>query len=81
METPDVIYIDGRNAYANLPVFSTCCNIKYIRADLPELTLEDIKELYNIVSNLVYKDGYSIPISNAGYEEVLRKFNEYRAKK
>jgi hypothetical protein len=79
MEAPKEIYIDGKNTYASLPVFSNYCNIKYIRADLTELTWEDMLEIVKIDMTLF--DGFSRQkdVENH-FEEVLRRFKEYKQK-
>ena len=82
MEAPEVIYTDGRSTFAPAPVFSqTNANIKYIRADLAELTIEDIELLhtflYAIKNNKTGCFTFT-RLSNVQYQEALDRFNKNR---
>ena len=77
MRAPDIIYTDGMNTCATLPVFSNIdSNIKYIRADLAGLTWEDIRELFKIADN--YESELNRPkYLTQGYcKEILSRFME-----
>lgn len=75
MEAPDIIYTDGKNTCTPAPVFSnTDGNIKYIRADLTELTWEDIKSIFRIADNYESEFDRAMYLSKGYCKEILRRF-------
>ena len=79
MEAPDIIYTDGRNTYAPAPIFSNADgNVKYIRADLAELTWEDIAGIVILADTIL--DGNEKEWGKRGkqayYKAVLKAFND-----
>lgn len=78
MKAPDIIYTDGKNTCASAPVFSNIDgNIKYIRADLAELTFDDLEKLDKIKGD-VWREGGFKELQETFYAEVIRRFNEYK---
>ena len=85
MKTPDIIYTDGRNTYASAPIYSNIDgNVKYIRADLAELTWEDMKQIdlrFHEVATEQTIGKLKLHSFQEMYEEVLRRFLESKKKK
>ena len=82
MKAPKEIYTDGENTYATLPVFSNInSNIKYIRADLAELTWEDIKRINGLMVETANKFNHLEVFTEKFFVEVLRRFNKEKQNK
>lgn len=74
MKAPDIIYTDGGNTCAPAPIFSNNENVKYIRADLAELTCEDIESIFRIADNYD-SEFYRAKYLSKGYcKEILQRF-------
>lgn len=83
MKAPDIIYTDGMNTCATRPVFSNIdSNIKYIRADLAELTWIDIKSICRLKEDveLDVENGFVQVPEEIQFKEVLRRFLENKRK-
>ena len=92
MEAPDVIFLaTTTREWNNVGFAGIACTtkediiepIKYIRADLVELTWQDLKLICEIEDRYWNEefDRYTKMTTQEYYEEVLRRFNEQRKKK
>jgi len=89
MEAPKEIYLQVKDKINYLLAHFSCKprgeefgyrNVKYIRADLVELTAEDVRLITKIHYQLFFNDISGIKVGDVA-EEVLRRFNEYKAGK
>jgi len=85
MKAPDIIYTDGKNTCASAPVFSNIDgNVKYIRADLAELTWGDCAGIMDAFFDFMQDitAGRETPRHSKEelYNEVLRRFLENKRK-
>ena len=84
MKAPEIIYTDGKNTCAPAPVFSNIDgNVKYIRADLAELTWEDMKQIdlcFHKVAEEQTTGKLKLHSFREMYEEVLHRFLESKKK-
>lgn len=79
MKAPDIIYTDGKYTCAPVPVFSNIDgNVKYIRADLAELTWEDIASIVILADTILDRNEkeWGKRGEQAYYEAVLKAFND-----
>lgn len=83
MKAPNELYLHPNHkgeAGGNWLTFTlTNQDIKYIRADLAELTWEDIEKLDKIMGE-VWHDGNFGDLNEGFYTEVLRRFLESKRK-
>ena len=81
MEIPKEIYVHEASApELSWPKLNEY-HVKYIRADLAELTWEDVRRLECLIDDVhrEYKDNVPVPEREA-YEEVLRRFYKEKDK-
>ena len=83
METPKEIYVHIRKEPRPSITFSEveekdCENIKYIRADIAELTWEDIEKILNCIHWA--QDCLGGLMRKAVYEKALCRFNKQKKK-
>jgi len=88
MEAPKVIYLETKDLSNNLYAHSRILpdkdaeNIKYIRADLAELSWETIEEIYSIGQDIIEEErngcAYDTEDDDVFYKEISRRFNSKR---
>ena len=90
METPKEIYLTNSiiaegsvNGYVCTDYEQDKTNVKYIRADIKELTWDDIRMLVKDIAEPLWNEnenGFHPLVGQPFWEEVLRRFNERKTK-
>ena len=85
MEAPKEIYVcidifRQLHAHEDDDFSTTAAKHKYIRADLAELTWEDIRKINDLMVEIANKFRHTEVFTEKFYKEVLRRFNEQKKK-